>query len=693
MPCRVLLCTTLQRVCISRRINSGRMTFNVLSMGGDGSVRSDHPFPQRRNNAVDEAKNPLELQIDLKRRKSKLSGRESKARMEIDKVYWEGSSKRRSEILVGILNELKLDRLDQPCWESILFHAIDKEDLSVAMEIWRHWKERFSKLSSNQQTLLLERSTGQMPIAVFLLLLRSIGDFHKLDLRPHLQHHVNLDMICDKIYDLEGTSHDQFLLPFSIPDVDDIVKATANHKYLSSTLIEFAIAQSKLLPSQSEPINSPQFTAHLTNIFASKNIDLAMRTYDDIVVNSSTPPNQYTYSRFISGLMSLRRAPEAIKVWNDMLDRQVTPGPECWSALLNYQINDRPDNVTSAKILADVKAIWEYMRQSGHNPSIYAYTQMISLHFRAHRPDEAIQYLEEMLAKGHEPGVVTYNSLISGYLACEKPDIALNILRDADMQGFQIGTDIYNIFLKFYVKHNLTSEIDKLMREMRKKSIEPDSDSYTIVLTGLFKWNRNLSNDDFVSRMANVMTDKSIKISAGFFTTVMSHILNDDSVFEKGGADSDRRLETTLKVLDYMTRVGVKPTDVTFNTLLRGHFLTNNAARAPSFFNYMRYQLKVGPSQTCYITMILGLGRSCLITEMMQYYKILLTSRLNVPRFVFSFLLKQNRLNNKLDLCSEILRDMVNAGITVQHDSYLINELQECKSLGLKIDQSFFASL
>ena len=571
-----------------------------------------------------------------------------------------------------------------------MFHAIDKEDISVAMEIWRLWKERFSKLSPNQKSLLLERSTGQMPIAVFLLLLRSIGDYHKMDLKPHRQHHVRIDMMHEKIYDVEGTSHYHFLLPFSIPGVDAIVKATANHKYLSSTLIEFAIAQRNLLQSQSEPINSPQFTAHLTNIFASKNFDLAMRIYNDKVVSSPEPPNQYIYSRFISGLMSLRKAPQALKVWNDMLVRQVTPGPECWAALLNYQINDRPDNVATAKILADVKGIWEYMRQSGHNPSIYAYTQMISLHFRARRPDEAIQYLEEMFAKGYEPGVVTYHALISGYLVCEKPDIALHIFRDAITQGFQLGTDFYNLFLKYYVKHDKTTEIDKLMDEMREKSIEPDSDSYTIVLTGLLKWNRNFSKDDFVLRMANVMTEKGIKISAGFFTTVISHILNDDMMFAKHGAESDRRLEAALKVLDYMTAVGIKPTDVTFNSLLRGHFLTNNAASAPPFFSYMRYGLKVGPSQTCYITMILGLGRSRLSTQMMKYYEKFLSTRLNVPRSVFTFILKQNRLDNKLDLCSEILRDMVNAGITVQHDSYLINELRECQSLGLKIDQSFF---
>ena len=88
---------------------SGRMTFSALSVGEDGSASPEHFFTPIKSNAVeDEAKNPLELQIGQKKRRSKLPRRKSGARMDIDKVYRERNSNRRSEMLVGILNGLKI---------------------------------------------------------------------------------------------------------------------------------------------------------------------------------------------------------------------------------------------------------------------------------------------------------------------------------------------------------------------------------------------------------------------------------------------------------------------------------------------------------------------------------------------------------------------------------------------------------
>ncbi|XP_015580969.1 putative pentatricopeptide repeat-containing protein At1g53330 [Ricinus communis] len=224
-------------------------------------------------------------------------------------------------------------------------------------------------------------------------------------------------------------------------------------------------------------------------------------------------PDGCTFNIMIRGLCSDGRVDDALKVLDEMKNRDLVPNQVTFGTLIyglclnlklkeafklkDYMVNVHglcPNEYVYATLIKGLCAVGELsfalrlkeeMERDGVKVDSAIYSTLISGLFKVGRKDEVFGVLMEMELKGCKADTVTYNVMINGFCKDKDFETAYKILDEMMENRCKPDVISYNVILGELCKDGKWSEASDLFEDMPRRGCAPDVVSYRIVFDGL----------------------------------------------------------------------------------------------------------------------------------------------------------------------------------------------------------------
>ncbi|RAL53206.1 hypothetical protein DM860_006878 [Cuscuta australis] len=198
-----------------------------------------------------------------------------------------------------------------------------------------------------------------------------------------------------------------------------------------------------------------------------------------------------------------------------------------------------------------------FLKKKGFECDVYSYTALVYGFCRKRSWKEAYECLDKMEAEGHNPNVITYTIVIKSLSDNEKIKESLYLLKVMEeKKGCSPDMVTYNVILWALCKHKRHRfNVGKLFQVIDRKGLTPDKYTYAAIAVGLLKRGRPC--------VAERLLHQIISSSCCFVDIVIYNIYLNILC-------SCNKTKEALFALDSMIRTGIKPTIVSYNTILIG---------------------------------------------------------------------------------------------------------------------------
>ncbi|CAL9211030.1 unnamed protein product, partial [Musa hybrid cultivar] len=127
------------------------------------------------------------------------------------------------------------------------------------------------------------------------------------------------------------------------------------------------------------------------------------------------------------------------------------------------------------------------MRESGCQPMVSTYTEMIQRLFRSDGYQKAFELSEEMLRNGIKPDIVAITAMVAGYVQNNKISEAWKVFETMKQNGMRPTRKAYTVFINELCKVSKPLEALKLLEEMINSMINPKDGVFHLVISSLTK--------------------------------------------------------------------------------------------------------------------------------------------------------------------------------------------------------------
>ncbi|KAL9271501.1 putative pentatricopeptide repeat-containing protein [Drosera capensis] len=284
-----------------------------------------------------------------------------------------------------------------------------------------------------------------------------------------------------------------------------------------------------------------------------------------------------------------------------------------------------------------VVGVYDQMMRIGVVPDVFMCTIMVNAYWRNDGVERAVRYVEEMDGLGFEVNVATYNSLINGYVSMGDVEGAKRVMVLMSEKGLEMNVVTYTLLIKGYCKLLKMNEAEDLMQEMKEKSIVADQHTYGALVDGYCK---------------NKEMDKAVGLK--------NEMLSSGCTGE------------AYKVCDQMISEGIKPSVVTYNTLLKG--LLREGAFT-DMFSLWRLMLKRGvhPNEVGYGTLLDGVFKMGDLDQALELWKEILMRGFR-SRVLFDTVYNGLCKLRKMNEACEVLAKMREYGLLAEGELEVGNE-------------------
>ncbi|KAL9604099.1 MAG: hypothetical protein Q9219_000687 [cf. Caloplaca sp. 3 TL-2023] len=338
-----------------------------------------------------------------------------------------------------------------------------------------------------------------------------------------------------------------------------------------------------------------------------KNIDRATQRYDVARVVQQwqkyrgAPENaqldlksrERIYIQFLSAFVALSRQQQAVHVWNDMLQANVTPNKKHWSIMLRgcSKVHDG----------VSIQRVWDNMISAGVEPDLVLWTTYIHGLILAGKWLKGLKALDDLGSQWKEstggersnpgasekasqgrtfpptdpdpnnPSLAPVQAAITALTVIQRHDLCLPLLDWAKAHSLTLTTEIFNIVLRPAVRAGDTKRVTHIFQLMEANQCPADKATYAILLNG------HMSNSSFsllspqeqgdsICRILDDMTANKIPVDKRTYGTIIRSLLSP----ERGPSNNYTAAQI---VLDHMAEKGrLKPDSYIYHMLVSYHF-------------------------------------------------------------------------------------------------------------------------
>lgn len=227
------------------------------------------------------------------------------------------------------------------------------------------------------------------------------------------------------------------------------------------------------------------------------------------------PVNQKTFSILINGWADSRNPNEALRLFDEMLQRGCLVDVAAYNSLISalckggeldqahlrlheMQKNHglEPDAGTYAAFVRAASAANDEFaatrvlhRMTRHNlvPGVFTYNCVIRLLCEKEKMNEAYGLLDEMIERGAKPDVWSYNTILVVHCKLHEINKSLRLLLRMDKDACLPDRHTYNMLLKMLIDVGRTDRAMEVWDGMKGRGFYPAAPSYAVMIHGLCK--------------------------------------------------------------------------------------------------------------------------------------------------------------------------------------------------------------
>lgn len=316
--------------------------------------------------------------------------------------------------------------------------------------------------------------------------------------------------------------------------------------------LQVALSQAQLTPSIHERVNTylrriglarlfsryPSFSRHLDNLTNSKADKLLEKTYTDMIQTLRDPQSgvvlnpsavsessailfpSFAWTLFLKAFLRIRQVTMAQRLWKDMNELGVKPGPDVWAALL--------EGYGGLRLIEQARGAWSVVLKTQDALTHQTYKAIIVAEYQTRHPDEAMKRFLEFegqvaagkLSNEHSNRVYVYNTVISWLLKLRKEAEAVKLLNRMRENGPVPDIVSYNTFLGHHAKEGNLKALAAVIKDMSNAAITGDIYTYSTVLGALAP-----IRPDAIQIVLDMMKKHNIEPNVAMYTTIITNLM------------------------------------------------------------------------------------------------------------------------------------------------------------------------
>lgn len=184
--------------------------------------------------------------------------------------------------------------------------------------------------------------------------------------------------------------------------------------------------------------------------------------------------NLRTYTVLLNGWCRVKNLMEAVRVWNEMIDKGFKPDIVAHHTML--------EGLLRCRKRSDAIKLFEVMKAKGPNPNVRSYTILIRDFCKQTKMREAVDYFEEMVKSGCEPDAAVYTCLITGFGNQKEMDKVYSLLTEMKEKGHPPDVQTYNALIKLMTNKRMPDDAVRIYKTMIKCGFEPTIHTYNMMM-------------------------------------------------------------------------------------------------------------------------------------------------------------------------------------------------------------------
>lgn len=185
-------------------------------------------------------------------------------------------------------------------------------------------------------------------------------------------------------------------------------------------------------------------------------------------------PNLRTYTVLLNGWCRVKNLMEAVRVWNEMIDKGFKPDIIAHHTML--------EGLLRCRKRSDAIKLFEVMKAKGPKPNVRSYTILIRDLCKQMKMREAVDYFEEMAKSGCDPDAAVYTCLITGFGNKKEMDKVYGLLTEMKEKGLPPDAQTYNALIKLMTNKRMPDDAVMIYKKMIKCGLEPTIHTYNMMM-------------------------------------------------------------------------------------------------------------------------------------------------------------------------------------------------------------------
>eukprot|EP00210_Caulerpa_lentillifera_P008588 g8192.t1 len=205
----------------------------------------------------------------------------------------------------------------------------------------------------------------------------------------------------------------------------------------------------------------------------------ALEVFDWLRSSFNELADVYTYTAMISSCLYKQDVNQALKLVEEMTERDIERNVHTYTALMNVCIKSG-----SCQLALDS---FEKMKSDGIEPNVVTYNTLIDIHGKMGQWEKAIRVFINMEADGIKPVLRTFNTLIISCNMCNQPREALAVYSRLLTEGFTPNATTYNALISAHGKAGQLDKVMEVFQEMVWRGCERTVITYSSLISACEK--------------------------------------------------------------------------------------------------------------------------------------------------------------------------------------------------------------
>jgi pentatricopeptide repeat protein len=294
-------------------------------------------------------------------------------------------------------------------------------------------------------------------------------------------------------------------------------------------------------------------------------------------------PSKDLCESFIQAYMSIRK-PQAIDVWNSMIQWGYQPTVTTWHAML--------EGCKEARDFKALTGVWSKMTSSGIEPDVECWTTLITacmncrevnaglgafnqMHLKWERAAKRLQKTaktREGLASINnvsdvvKPTIAVINATIAGLLRNHRDDQVGQILATAEKMGIKPDTITFNTLLRSCVRKNDAAALKSLLKQMQAQGVRSDVATFTIILENAFSDMVDSTPEELIETVDMIFAEmdaSSIRANQQTYAAIINTLLR---------SNIPETIGPVNHVMSRMSAMGLEPSPHIYTMLIEFYF-------------------------------------------------------------------------------------------------------------------------